>query len=110
MTKQTRPDRPDCAGLQHHYGRRNFRHAECACDGAWYALYLPFEQDADEDGKKEKFAAMDAESDRCARELSDARVDVLCYACLVANMSMGKPYHRVSQDRLHGRTSDAYGG
>lgn len=54
--------------------------------------------------KKEELAAMDAESDRCALELSDARVDVLGYACLVAIMSMGKSYHRVSQERLHGRT------
>lgn len=30
---------------------------------------------------KEELAAMDAESDRCALELSDARVDVLGYAC-----------------------------
>ena len=62
------------------------------------------------DAKGEELAAMDAESDRCALELSDARVDVLSYACLVAIMSMGKSYHRVSRDRLHGRTSGAYGG
>ncbi|MGY4284901.1 maleate isomerase [Bradyrhizobium sp. LM2.7] len=54
--------------------------------------------------KKEELAAMDSESDRCAIELSDARVDVLGYACLVAIMSMGKSYHRISQERLHGRT------
>jgi maleate isomerase len=53
---------------------------------------------------KEELEAMDADSDRCALELSDARVDVLGYACLVAIMSMGKGYHRTSQDRLHGRT------
>ncbi|MFS2024896.1 Asp/Glu racemase [Massilia sp. CT11-137] len=53
---------------------------------------------------KEELAAMDAESDRCAVELSDARVDVLGYACLVAIMAMGPGYHRVSQERLHGRT------
>ena len=39
--------------------------------------------------QKEELAAMDAESDRCALELSDARVDVLGYACLVAIMAMG---------------------
>lgn len=55
---------------------------------------------------KEELAAMDAESDRCALELSDARVDVLGYACLVAIMSMGKGYHRVSEKRLHERTRD----
>lgn len=54
--------------------------------------------------QKEELAAMDAESDRCAVELSDARVDVLGYACLVAIMSMGKSYHRVSQQRLHEKT------
>ena len=53
---------------------------------------------------KEELAAMDAESDRCAIELSDARVDVLGYACLVAIMAMGHGYHRVSQQRLHERT------
>ena len=50
---------------------------------------------------KEELAAMDADSGRCALELSDARVDVLGYACLVAIMSMGRGYHRVSQDKLH---------
>lgn len=55
---------------------------------------------------KEELAAMDSDSDRCAIELSDARVDVLGYACLVAIMSMGKGYHRVSEARLHQRTVD----
>lgn len=49
---------------------------------------------------KEELAAMDAESDRCTRELSDARMDVIGYACLVAIMSMGHGYHRASQERL----------
>ncbi len=39
---------------------------------------------------KEELAKMDSDSDRCAIELSDAAVDVLGYACLVAIMSMGK--------------------
>lgn len=55
---------------------------------------------------KEELAAMDADSDRCALELSDARVDVLGYACLVAIMSMGRGYHRVSEARLHARTKE----
>ncbi len=55
---------------------------------------------------KEELAAMDADSDRCALELSDAAVDVLGYACLVAIMSMGQGYHRVSEARLHQRTVD----
>lgn len=52
----------------------------------------------------EQLRAMDADSDRCATELSDARVDVLGYACLVAIMSMGLGYHRASEERLHTRT------
>ena len=55
---------------------------------------------------KEELAAMDADSDRCALELSDARVDVLGYACLVAIMSMGRGYHCVSERRLHQRTME----
>ncbi len=55
---------------------------------------------------KEELKAMDCDSDRCALELSDARVDVLGYACLVAIMSMGKGYHRVSEARLHQRTAE----
>ena len=58
---------------------------------------------------QEELAAMDRDSDRCALELADARVDVLGYACLVAIMSMGHGYHRVSQARLHQRTIDAGG-
>lgn len=53
---------------------------------------------------KAELEAMDRDSDRCALELSDARVDVLGYACLVAIMSMGLGYHRQSQARLHERT------
>lgn len=58
---------------------------------------------------KEELAAMDRDSDRCALELADARVDVLGYACLVAIMSMGRGYHRVSEKRLHERTAEAGG-
>lgn len=49
---------------------------------------------------REELAAMDGDSDRCALELSDARVDVMGYACLVAIMSMGHGYHRASAERL----------
>ncbi|MFD7446261.1 Asp/Glu racemase [Streptomyces sp. NPDC059909] len=55
---------------------------------------------------KEELAAMDADSGRCAAELSDARVDVLGYACLVAIMSMGHGYHRASEDKLTAITKD----
>ena len=49
----------------------------------------------------EELKAMDSDSDRCALELSDADVDVMGYACLVAIMSMGHGYHRESQERLY---------
>lgn len=53
---------------------------------------------------REELATMDAESDRCAIELSDARMDVMGYACLVAIMSAGPGYHRQSEQRLHLKT------
>lgn len=49
---------------------------------------------------KEELAQMDREAVRCARELADARVDVMGYACLVAIMSQGRGYHRRSQATL----------
>lgn len=49
---------------------------------------------------KEELEQMDQQADRCAEELSDARVDVMGYACLVAIMSMGLGYHRQSEQRL----------
>lgn len=55
---------------------------------------------------KDELAKMDGDSDRCALELSDASVDVLGYACLVAIMSMGLGYHRTSEKRLHERTRE----
>lgn len=54
----------------------------------------------------EALASMDAESDRCAIELSDAAVDVMGYACLVAIMSQGLGYHRQSQSRLAATAAD----
>lgn len=50
---------------------------------------------------KEALANMDSDSDRCALELSDAHVDIMGYACLVAIMSQGRGYHRQSEQRLH---------
>lgn len=55
---------------------------------------------------QEELALMDADSDRCALELSDARVDVLGYACLVAIMAQGFNYHRVAEQRLARRAED----
>ena len=56
----------------------------------------------------EELKKMDVDSDRCAIELSDARCDVLAYACLVAIMCQGPGYHRVSEARL-GKTTEANG-
>jgi maleate isomerase len=56
--------------------------------------------------RREELAAMDADSVRCAAELSDARVDVLGYACLVAIMSSGQGYHRASEEKLAAVTAD----
>jgi maleate isomerase len=53
---------------------------------------------------KEELEAMDAMSLKCALELSDAHVDVMGYACLVAIMSMGRGYHCVSETNLHRET------
>lgn len=55
---------------------------------------------------KAQLEAMDDESDRCALELSDAHVDVLGYACLVAIMTRGAGYHCTSEKRLHQVTVD----
>ncbi len=57
---------------------------------------------------KEELEAMDAMSLKCAQELSDAQVDVMGYACLVAIMSMGRGYHCVSEKNLEAET-DANG-
>lgn len=48
----------------------------------------------------EELTAMDRDSLRCARELSDADVDVMGYACLVAIMAQGHGYHGVSRRNL----------
>lgn len=55
---------------------------------------------------KEELEAMDAMSLKCAEELSDARMDVMGYACLVAIMSMGRGYHCVSEKNLYQTTLD----
>ncbi|WP_043284048.1 maleate cis-trans isomerase family protein [Paraburkholderia oxyphila] len=49
---------------------------------------------------REELAAMDASAGRCVQELTDARVDIIGYACLVAIMSMGAGYHRQSEAQL----------
>ena len=53
---------------------------------------------------KEELERMDDDSLRCAAELSDAAMEVQAYACLVAIMSRGVGYHKVSQQRLYEAT------
>ena len=48
----------------------------------------------------EELVKMNKEGVRCAAELSDARVDVLSTACLVAIMAMGHGYHRTVEREL----------
>ena len=55
---------------------------------------------------KEELERMDDDSVRCAFELSDAAVEVQAYACLVAIMSRGHGYHKVSEQRLFKATKE----
>ncbi|RFU71465.1 Asp/Glu racemase [Peribacillus saganii] len=58
---------------------------------------------------QEELKKMDSDSDRCAAELTDARCDVLAYACLIAIMCQGPGYHAVSQERLENVTAETAG-
>jgi maleate isomerase len=58
---------------------------------------------------KESLDRMVADSDRCASELSDARVDVIAYACLVALMARGAGAHEEIEKHL-GEVVEANGG
>lgn len=49
---------------------------------------------------EDELRAMDDASVECAMHLSDARCDVLAYACLVAIMARGGGYHEVAEERL----------
>lgn len=48
----------------------------------------------------ESLRRMVTESDRCARELADARLDVVAYACLIAIMASGPGAHEAEEERL----------
>src|SRR4051812_1333950 len=48
----------------------------------------------------EELAAMNEEGLRCAAELSDARVDLMSTACLVAIMAQGVGYHRQVEENF----------
>ncbi|MGK0270423.1 MAG: maleate isomerase [Cocleimonas sp.] len=54
----------------------------------------------------EELIRMDNDSLRCAAELSDAAVEVQAYACLVAIMSRGLGYHKVSEKNLYAASQE----
>ncbi|PLR75886.1 Asp/Glu racemase [Bacillus sp. V3-13] len=58
----------------------------------------------------EELKKMDIDSERCAIELSDARCDVLAYACLIAIMCQGPGYHQISEEKLRSATIENGGG
>jgi len=55
----------------------------------------------------ESLRRMVAESDRCAREIADARVDAVAYACLIAVMAEGAGAHEAAEARLAGTLAGA---
>ncbi|WP_026692716.1 maleate cis-trans isomerase family protein [Peribacillus kribbensis] len=57
----------------------------------------------------EELKKMDEDSLRCAVELSDARCNVLAYACLIAIMCQGPGYHQISEEKL-GHATEGNGG
>ncbi|WP_188195839.1 maleate cis-trans isomerase family protein [Nonomuraea sp. SYSU D8015] len=48
----------------------------------------------------EELRAMNAQAERAARELADARPDVVATACLVAIMAQGPGYHCTAEDSI----------
>ena len=52
----------------------------------------------------EELERMDEQSEDCAVELSDARCDVLAYACLIGIMAQGPGYHKESETNLREAT------
>jgi maleate isomerase len=54
----------------------------------------------------EELRRMDEQSERCAIELSDARCDVLAYACLIGIMAQGAGYHEESEATLRAAAAD----
>lgn len=53
---------------------------------------------------EEELECMDEQSERCATLLSDARCDVIGYACLIGIMAQGAGYHEESEATLHQKT------
>lgn len=58
---------------------------------------------------EEELEKMDEQSEQCATLLSDARCDVLAYACLIGIMAQGSGYHEESEAKLHQQTVDNNG-
>jgi maleate isomerase len=56
---------------------------------------------------KEELDRMVEDSDRCARELADARVDAIAYACLVALMAQTPGFHCAAEERLRAATGES---
>ena len=55
---------------------------------------------------QEELERMDEQSEHSAALLSDARCDVLAYACLIGIMAQGPGYHNASESKLHDITAD----
>lgn len=53
---------------------------------------------------QEELERMDDQSEDCATLLSDARCDVIAYACLIGIMAQGPGYHEESEAKLHEKT------
>lgn len=53
---------------------------------------------------QEELERMDEQSEDCATLLSDARCDVLAYACLIGIMAQGPGYHEESEQKLYEKT------
>lgn len=58
---------------------------------------------------QEELERMDAQSEECAALLTDARCDVLAYACLIGIMAQGPGYHVESERTLHAVTAEEGG-
>lgn len=58
----------------------------------------------------EELERMDEQSEKCATLLSDARCDVIAYACLIGIMAQGSGYHKESEAKLHQQTVENGGG
>ncbi len=55
----------------------------------------------------EELKAMNSQTERCAAELADARVDVMSTACLVAIMAQGIGFHRQVEADMRRAVQDA---